>query len=347
MKLFARALTCFLILACISLGAFGQTQVYPSGIPQGSATNGYGPWAYRDLGNSLSFYKMLCFENGPAGGSDLCLFRDYAGHLTEYTGSGQQFGTVPTIAGTFDNVPATAVAITTTNFTALVGPLTITSVAAGGVYTGTITGGTANALVGLYFNTAGFTNGANNKVMALCTASTATTLTLQGATIAETATATAAPDIPLLANSLGIPGKRVHIHADGVYTTAAASLLNVQLMLCQISGCGSGTIVTPAGCTVTTTNQANVLAAGQWNLDCSLIATPTVGASGTFWAKSMACVQLGAATTAALSCFADVVVAASAAVDETKNQFANIAFKFTTSNAGNTATLQSYSVDYN
>lgn len=347
MNRIARAVFCLLVVACLSLAAFGQTQVYPTGIVQGSATNGYGPWAYQDRGNALVFYKELCSENGAGAGADTCLFRDIAGHYMLYGGGTQLLGSLPVVAGTFDNVPVTAVAITDTAFHALVGPLTLTSVAAGGVYTGTITGGAANALVGLYFNTAGFTNGTNNKLLALCTASTATTLTLQGATVVETASATAAPDIPLLASSLGIPGKRVHVHADGVYTTAAASLLNVEAMLCQVSGCGSGTIVTPAGCTVTTTNQANVLTAGQWNLDCSLVATPTVGASGTFWAKSMACAQLGTATTAALSCFADLAVAASAAVDETKNQFVNIGFKFTTSNAGNTATLQSYSVDFN
>lgn len=346
MNRISRAVFCLLVIFCISLGAFGQTQVYPSGITQGSAANGYGPWPYQDRGSSITLYKMLCFENGAAAGADNCLFRDIAGHFMLYNGN-QLEGSVPVVAGTFENVPVTAVAITDTAFHALVGPLTLTSVAAGGVYTGTITGGAANALVGEYFNTAGYTNGTNNKVMALCTASTATTLTLQGATIAETAASTASPDIPLLASSLGIPGKRVHIHADGVYNAAAASLLNAQVMLCQVSGCGSGTIVTPAGCTVTTTNQANVLANGQFTLDCTLTATPTVGASGTFWAKSMGCAQLGTAATAALSCFADTSVAASAAVDETKNQFVNIGFKFTTGNAGNTATLQSYEVDFN
>lgn len=327
-------------------GSFAQTTQLPAAVPAGSTSSGYGPYDWLNRGPALTTYKMACFEAQPMSGQDTCLFRDYAGHLSLYGGAGVQLlGQLPYVAGTFDNIPVTATAITTTSFVALAGPLTITSVAVGGVYTGTITGGAANALVGQRFNTAGFTNGVNNVQNVLCTASTATTLTLSATTVAETATATASNDIPLLANTLGVQGKRIRIHADGVYNTGAASLLNVEAMLCQVPGCGSGTIVLPAGCIVTTTNQANVLANGQWNFDCTLTTTATVGAAGTAWAKSMACVQLGAAATAALSCFADLATAASAAFDETKNQFVNIGFKFTTSNAANTATLQSYAVE--
>lgn len=58
-------------------------------------------------------------------------------------------------------------------------------------YTGTITGGTANALVGATFTIAGFTNAANNGTW-VCTASSATTLTLANAAgVAETHAGTA------------------------------------------------------------------------------------------------------------------------------------------------------------
>lgn len=345
---FARVVVSTLFTLSLLCGSmFAQTQAYPSGIASGSYSNGYGPYAYRDTGNALTLYKMLCFESGAMGGADTCLFRDIPGHLEMYSGNGvQQLGGVPYVAGTFDNVPVTAVAITDTNFHALAGPLTLTSVAVGGVYTGTITGGASNALVGQYFNTAGFTNAPNNKAGALCTASTATTITLLGGqTIAETASATASTDIPLLASTLGIPGKRVRIHASGVYTNAAASLLNGEVMLCQVPGCGSGTIVAPAGCAIVTTNQANDLTNGQFTLDCALTATPTVGSSGTFWAKGVFAANLGAATTAALSPFADTSTAASAAVNETVNEFVNIGFKFSTSNAGNSVTLQDLAVE--
>jgi uncharacterized repeat protein (TIGR01451 family) len=78
-------------------------------------------------------------------------------------------------------------------------PFTLTSVAnaAGGntVYTGTITGGAGNAFVGVVFTIAGFTTAADNGTFT-CTASTATTLTLNnaaGAAQTHAATATASP----------------------------------------------------------------------------------------------------------------------------------------------------------
>jgi hypothetical protein len=75
------------------------------------------------------------------------------------------------------------------------GTLTLSSAAAasGGttVYSGTITGGTNNAFVGLTFTVAGFTNSVNNGTF-LCTASTVSALTLVNASgAAETHAATA------------------------------------------------------------------------------------------------------------------------------------------------------------
>lgn len=55
--------------------------------------------------------------------------------------------------------------------------LTLTAAAANGVYTGTITGGANNAFVGQTFTITGFTTTANNGTF-VCTASTATVLTL-------------------------------------------------------------------------------------------------------------------------------------------------------------------------
>jgi hypothetical protein len=159
-----------------------------------------------------------------------------------------------------------------------------------------------------------------------------------------TALIAAASDIKIPANASGVAGKRLTITAHGVYTTAAASLLNAEVMLCQVSGCASGTVVAPAGCAIVSTNQANVLANGQFTMECYLTSTATVGASGTYMAKAVASFNLGAATTAVQSYFADAVTAVSAAVDETKDEFVNIAFKFTTGNAGNSATLHDASV---
>jgi len=149
----------------------------------------------------------------------------------------------------------------------------------------------------------------------------------------------ASSDIPIPANVTNISARKIRIHGSGVYTNAAASLLNAEVMLCTVSGCGSGTVVAPAGCAVVTTNQANNLTNGQFSIDCTLTTTSTTGSSGTFMAKALVCANLGAATSAAQSCFQDNVVAVSAAVDQTVQEFVNIAFKFSTSNAGNSAIL--------
>lgn len=149
----------------------------------------------------------------------------------------------------------------------------------------------------------------------------------------------AASDIPIPANLANIATRKIRVHASGTYVNAAASVLNVEAQLCTVSGCGSGTVVAPAGCAVTTTNQANNLTNGQWTIDCTLSSTSTTGASGTFMAKSTVCANLGTTTAAVLSCFADTATAVSSAVDQTVQEFVNIAFKFTTSNAGNSAIL--------
>lgn len=148
------------------------------------------------------------------------------------------------------------------------------------------------------------------------------------------------PSIP--ANVSNINPRKIACHGDGVYTNAAASLLNVDLQVCTVSGCGSGTVVSPAGGAVTSTNQANNLTNGQWTLDVSLTSTSTLGSSGTFMVKSTACFNLGTTTAAVLSCFADTATAVSAAIDETVQEFLNPAFKFSTSNAGNSAIVHDW-----
>jgi hypothetical protein len=85
--------------------------------------------------------------------------------------------------------------------------LTAAANASGGttVYTGTITNGATptNAWQGYYFTTSGFTNGANNGTF-LCTASTATNITLANASgVAETHAGTCAFQNPL---QVGIHG---------------------------------------------------------------------------------------------------------------------------------------------
>jgi hypothetical protein len=91
-----------------------------------------------------------------------------------------------TVAVDYSNGPGV-----NSQFTANVGPFTLTSVNGSGVYQGTITGGTSNAYVGQNFIVTGFATGGNN-VSAKCTASTATALTLNATTTIETHAGSAA-----------------------------------------------------------------------------------------------------------------------------------------------------------
>lgn len=72
-------------------------------------------------------------------------------------------------------------------------PFTLTSVDASGNFQGTVTGGAANAYLGYRFTITGFTNAANNPIGAVCTGSTATSLSFSYlTTVVETHAGSAA-----------------------------------------------------------------------------------------------------------------------------------------------------------
>lgn len=95
----------------------------------------------------------------------------------------------------------------------------------GSVYTGTITGGAANALVGNVFTVTGFVNAGNNGVFT-CTASTATTLTLSnGVSVAEThAGAAAYTPLMLQIGNGKLVGSEAHYIVE--FQTVAAGTYN-------------------------------------------------------------------------------------------------------------------------
>jgi hypothetical protein len=87
--------------------------------------------------------------------------------------------------------PEEGTAVYTGTITGVGTALTLSAVASNGVYTGTITGGAANALKGTSYIVTGFANALNNGTF-FCTASTATTLTLDNpVSVAVTAAGTA------------------------------------------------------------------------------------------------------------------------------------------------------------
>lgn len=112
--------------------------------------------------------------------------------------------------------------------------LTLTSVAnaSGGttVYTGTITGGGSNALVGLSYSVTGFSTSANNGGPWVVTASSTTTITLANASgVSETHAATAQytqtlATLTLASNGVGVVGP-VANGADAIFAKSGTAIL--------------------------------------------------------------------------------------------------------------------------
>jgi hypothetical protein len=66
-----------LLTVCLLVSFVPAQEVTPSSIPTGSASNGYGPYAYRDSPQALFIYKELCGEYGsPLSGTLTCLWND-------------------------------------------------------------------------------------------------------------------------------------------------------------------------------------------------------------------------------------------------------------------------------
>jgi hypothetical protein len=127
--------------------------------------------------------------------------------LGELLGYSATTGQVAAVTFTAGGVPLTAGLAE--QVVTVPGALTLTAAAAasGGttVYTGTITGGAANALVGTNFTVAGFVTAANNGTF-IAVASTATTLTLANtAGVAETHAGTATGVSALVRTNLAFP----------------------------------------------------------------------------------------------------------------------------------------------
>jgi hypothetical protein len=122
----------------------------------------------------------------------------------------QPLGTISTANVSYVGVTSGAITNIGEVATALTLSAVATSVGSSALYTGTITGGAANALAGYYFQVSGFTNLSNNGYF-LCTASTATNLTLSNAAaIAETHAATATDYIvTITATNFFLAGQQV------------------------------------------------------------------------------------------------------------------------------------------
>jgi hypothetical protein len=137
--------------------------------------------------------------------------------------------------------------------------------------------------------------------------------------------------------------KTLVVKGFGNYTTGASSALALKVALCTVSGCGSGTVVKPTGCVITSGAQTNAIT-GQFDFECDLV-TAATGASGTLMAKSADDFQIGASNAAGLTRYGDAATAVSAAVNLTTAEYVQVFFSFSASNGSDAAVLNLLTVN--
>lgn len=171
--------------------------------------------------NALAGYSFTVagFVNSVNNGTFICTASTTT-TLTLEQSNGDPINTVAeTHAATAQALEGTAVY--TGTFTGVGTALTLSAAAVNGVYTGTITGGANNALVGNVYIVTGFTNAANNGTF-VATASTTTVLTLKNAaSVAETHAGTATQS--LVGISVTIAGFTAANNNGSFLVTASSS----------------------------------------------------------------------------------------------------------------------------
>jgi len=130
---------------------------------------------------------------------------------------------------------------------------------------------------------------------------------------------------------------RIEVELAGVYGANATDTLQVQVKLCQVSGCGSGTVVALA--TTGTVTMAAATAQG-WSLriGCNVF---TSGASGTVDCQGIpGALFFSALTTVIVD---DVVNAGTSTISTTVDEFLSASATWSSTNAANTITMRNFS----
>jgi hypothetical protein len=140
------------------------------------------------------------------------------------------------------------------------------------------------------------------------------------------------------AGTLNRVGRSLRVKVKGVYTTPAASTsqMTVKLKLCTVSGCGSGTVITPISIQSTALGTVQIT-----NDNFSLrseITTQTAGASSAYEASGEFLIDLATLTTAADSEFGDTNTATVGTIDNTAQLFLQTTFAFSNASGTNAAT---------
>ncbi|HLZ07939.1 MAG TPA: hypothetical protein VKT80_05075, partial [Chloroflexota bacterium] len=142
----------------------------------------------------------------------------------------------------------------------------------------------------------------------------------------------------LNANLLNVAGRTLLVRATGTYSTAAASTASItmKVKLCTVSGCGSGTVITPLSASTGATaalTASNLMAQLQGN-----IITQTAGASSAYEAQGSMLIDLSATATVASSVYPAINTATVGTIDSTGQIFLQVTGAFSAASTSNVMT---------
>lgn len=145
------------------------------------------------------------------------------------------------------------------------------------------------------------------------------------------------------ANVFNLVNRNLHVFVAGLYTTPAASVatLNLKAKLCTVSGCGSGTVISP--CSFTSTANPGTVTNNPLRFTCD-ITTQTAGATASFEAHGEMAIDLGAAATSAASVFGDTNTTTVGTIDTTAQLFLQITGAFSVASASNSLSQRQLTV---
>jgi hypothetical protein len=126
------------------------------------------------------------------------------------------------------------------------------------------------------------------------------------------------------ANTLNVVGHTLKVTTAGVYSTATASVasLTFKVKLCTVSGCGSGTVITPLNAATGAT--AALTASNLQFLEEGYISTQTAGASSAYEAQGKLTIDTSATATVSESIYPAANTATVGTIDSTGALFIQV-----------------------
>jgi hypothetical protein len=138
----------------------------------------------------------------------------------------------------------------------------------------------------------------------------------------------------LVANQLNNLSRNLHVQIAGIYSTPVGSTATISLKvkLCTVSGCGSGTVITP--CSWTSGANPGTITNNPINATCE-ISTQTVGATAAFEAHGNMVIDLGASPSLADTIYSDTNTGTVGTIDATGQLFLQVSGAFSAASASN------------